>query len=270
MQRFRNKTVLITGASSGIGAALAQESAAQGARLILLARRTDWLEAVAQPLRKRGTSVLVYGCDVTNDAELAAVITDLNRQSILLDVVVANAGFGVVGRFETLTTADFQRQFDTNVFGVLRTIYATLDMVRRRRGSIVIMGSISGHAAQPDAAPYVMSKFAVRALAEALRVELAPQGVAVTLLSPGLVDSNLRRIDNQGAFHPHARDPFPAWLRMPAAHAARKMVRAIHARRAEQVITLHGKLVVFLSRHFAGLLRYVFRVGGRGRPQLGK
>ncbi len=267
MQRFRNKTVLITGASSGIGAALAKEFAVHGARLILLARRVDWLETVAQPLRAQGTNVLVYGCDVASDSELAAVVADLNQKNILIDVVVANAGFGVVGRFDELTLADFERQFDTNVFGVLRTIYATLDMVRRRCGSVVIMGSISGHVAQPGASPYVMSKFAVRALAEALRVELAPDGVAVTLLSPGLIESNLRRVDNQGVFHPQATDPFPAWLRMSAARAARQMVQAIHARKAGQVITLHGKLVVWLSRHLPGLLRYVFKFGGQGRPQ---
>lgn len=270
MQRFHNKTILITGASSGIGAALAQEFAEQGARLILLARRVDWLETVAQPLRARGANVLVYGCDVASDSELAAVVADLNQKNILIDVVVANAGFGVVGRFDTLTLADFERQFDTNVFGVLRTVYATLDMVRRRRGSVVIMGSISGYVGQPGASPYVMSKFAVRALAEALRVELAPDGVAVTLLSPGLIESNLRRVDNQGAFHPNATDPFPAWLRMPAARAARQMVRAIHARRAEQVITLHGKVVVWLSRHLPSLLRYLFKFAGQGRPQAKK
>jgi short-subunit dehydrogenase len=267
MQRYRNKTVLITGASSGIGAALAREFAVHGARLILLARRLDWLEIVAQPLRSQGASVLTFSCDVTEENQLAAVIADLTGKNILLDVVVANAGFGVVGRFESLTLADFERQFDVNVFGVLRTIYATLDMVRRRRGSMVIMGSITGYAAQPGASPYAMSKFAVRALAEALRIELAPQDIAVTLLSPGVIESNLRRVDNQGVFHATATDPFPAWLRMSAAHAARQMVRAIHARKAEQVVTLHGKLVVWLSRHLPGLLRYLFKFVGQGRPQ---
>lgn len=267
MQLFRNKTVLITGASSGIGAALAQEFAAHGARLILLARRVDQLEAVAQQLRGQGAAALIYGCDVTDEDQLSIVIADLKRQNILLDVVVANAGFGVVGRFDTLTLADFERQFDTNVFGVLRTVYATLDMVRRRHGSVVIMGSITGYVAQPGASAYAMSKFAVRALAEALRVELASEGVAVTLLSPGVVESNLRRVDNHGAFHPHAKDPFPTWLRMPTERAARQMVRVIHARKAEQVITLHGKVVVWLGRHLPGLLRYLFKFGGQGRPQ---
>lgn len=268
MQRFHGRTVLITGASSGIGAALAREFAAQGACLVLLARRLEWLETLARPLRASGVAVHVYRCDVTDETQLLSVVADLAAQGIVLDVVIANAGFGIVGRFDSLSLADYQRQFDTNVFGVMRTAYAMLEMLRRSRGSLVIMGSITGHIAQPGASAYAMSKFAVRALAEALRVELAPQGVSVTLLSPGVIESNLRRVDNQGKFHPQADDPLPAWLRMPAQVAARRMVRAIHARKAEQIITLHGRLAVFLGRHAPWLLRLVFKFALRARPRV--
>ncbi|MGE0113338.1 MAG: SDR family NAD(P)-dependent oxidoreductase [Steroidobacteraceae bacterium] len=267
MQRFHDRTVLITGASSGIGAALAHECAAQGARLVLLARRLELLEALARSLRLTGATVHVYRCDVTDETQLPAVVADLARQDIVLDMVVANAGFGVVGRFDALSLADYQRQFDTNVFGVIRTAYATLEMLRRSRGSLVIMGSITGYIAQPGASAYAMSKFAVRALAESLRIELGPEGIAVTLISPGVIESNLRRVDNRGVFHPHAREPFPAWLRTPAQTAARRMVRAIHARKAEQVITLHGWLAVFMARHLPWILRQMLKRGLQARPQ---
>ena len=269
MPKFSGKVILITGASSGIGAALADEFAAQGATLVLAARRLELLNDTAQLLRARGTTVHIYGCDVKQESSLQAMVADLERQQIQLDVVVANAGFGVIGQFEQLTLTDYQRQFDTNVFGVIRTVQATLPLLRRSRGTVAIMGSMVGHVAQPGASAYAMSKFAVRALAESLRAELAAEGVAVTLLSPGVVASNLRRVDNQGVFHPDVLEPFSKWLCMPTQRAARQMVRAIHRRKAEQVITLHGKFAVLLSRFAPGLLRWVFKRGMRARPQVG-
>src|SRR5207245_10100007 len=119
----------------------------------------------------------------------------------------ANAGFGVVGPFALLTLDDYRRQFETNVFGVLRTLKATLADVRRTRGRIAVIGSVSGHIATPGSSPYAMSKFAVRALAEALGHELARSGVSVTLVSPGDVASEFRRCDQQGGIRGVASAP---------------------------------------------------------------
>jgi short-subunit dehydrogenase len=269
-QQFSGKVVLITGASSGIGEALAEAFAVQGATLVLAARRLKLLNDIAQRLRNSySITVHVHACDVTQDQSIQLLIADLQQQQLPLDVVVANAGFGVVGAFDRLSLGDYQRQFDTNVYGVIRTVHATLPLLRRSRGVLAIMGSVVGHVAQPGASAYAMSKFAVRALAESLRAELAADGVAVTLLSPGVVESNLRRVDNQGVFHSDAPEPFPAWLRMPTQRAAKQMLRAIHRRKAEQVITLHAKVAILLSRYAPGVLRFVFRRGLRARPTIG-
>src|SRR5437762_1862320 len=134
-----------------------------------------------------------------------------------IDVVVANAGFGVMGPLETLTLGDYRRQFETNVFGVLRTVYATLEDVKRARGRLVLLGSVSGHLALPGASAYAMSKFAVRGLAEALAHELAPRGVAVTLVSPGLVESEMRQVDNRGRWHAEAARGWARWTRSATA-----------------------------------------------------
>jgi short-subunit dehydrogenase len=174
---------------------------------------------------------------------------------------VANAGFGVVGAVDTLHLEDYRRQFETNVFGVLHTIYATLAELRRSHGTLVILGSVSGYLAAPSASPYAMSKFAVRALAEALRAELAPQGVSVVLISPGFVDSEIRRVDNRGHLHPDAPDPVPRLLCMPTDRAARKIARAIALRRRERVITAHGTLAVLLARHTPRLMAFLLRHG---------
>jgi short-subunit dehydrogenase len=151
---------------------------------------------------------------------------------------------------------------------VLRTIYATLDDLKRVRGHLAIIGSVSGHLAAPANSPYAMSKFAVRALAGTLRHELRPTGVAVTLISPGFVESEIRRVDNQGVLHPGARDAAPAWLRMPTDTAARQIATAIDRRRREAVITAHGKALVFTQRHVPGLMNaFIALVGARARPR---
>jgi NAD(P)-dependent dehydrogenase (short-subunit alcohol dehydrogenase family) len=170
---------------------------------------------------------------------------------------------------ERLTLDDYRRQFETNVFGVLRTVWAALDDVKRARGRIAIIGSVSGHLATPGSSPYAMSKFAVRALAEALGHELAPQGVSVTLISPGFVESEIRRVDNAGHLREAAPDPIASWLVMPAERAARQIVDAIGRRRREAVITGHGRASVFLNRHAPWLIAALIRrfgIRGRGEP----
>jgi NADP-dependent 3-hydroxy acid dehydrogenase YdfG len=268
VSRFTGQVVLITGASAGIGAALAREFAWQGADVALLARRRDRLAALAVEIEATGRRALALAADVTVDGDLeravAATLTVWGR----LDVVVANAGFGVVGPIERLTLDDYRRQFETNVYGVLRTVQAALEPLKAARGRLVLLGSVAGHLATPGSSPYSMSKFAVRALADALGHELAGSGVSVTLISPGFVESEIRRVDNAGVFQDEVREPVPAWLVVPAARAARSIVRAVARRRREAVITGHGKLAVFLQRHAPWLVAAAVRAAGvRSRPE---
>jgi short-subunit dehydrogenase len=265
-----SSTVLITGASSGIGAALAREFSRQGWRVALVARRLEKLEVLAGEIRAEGGHASVHRGDVTEEGSLAAVIAELARQQVVPQIVVANAGFGVVGKAQKLTVGDYQRQFDTNVFGVIRTLHETLPALKQTRGRFVVMGSVAGHVSGSGSSAYTMSKFAVRALAEALHGDLRAVGVGCTLISPGFVDSDIRRVDNLGALHAEARDPVPAWLRMRADKAARIMVRGIRRGRREVVVTFHAKLIVFFARHFPRFTRWALLRGGRSsRPEPG-
>jgi len=263
-----DNAVLITGASSGIGAGLAREFSRRGRRVALAARRVEQLESLAAELRAAGGQASAHRCDVTVEGDIARVVAELAAQGVTPGIVIANAGFGVVGRAQGLTIEDFQRQFDTNVFGVLRTLRETFAALRATRGRFVIMGSVSGHLSVPGGAAYAMSKFAVRALAEALHGDLRIAGVGCTLISPGFVDSDIRRVDNAGGLHADARDPIPPWLRMKTAKAARIMARGILRGRREVVVTFHGKLIVFMSRHLPRLTRFLLVRANRGsRPE---
>jgi len=272
MGAFDGQVAFITGASSGIGAALAREFARQGADVALVARRKERLEALAREIEGLGRRAAALVGDVARDGDLeaavASAVADLGR----IDVAVANAGFGVVGPVEDLKIEDFRRQLETNVFGVLRTFYATIEELKRTWGRLVIIGSVSGWVSAPGAAPYSMSKYAVRALAEALVHELKPHGISVTHVSPGFVESEIRSVDNDGRLQPEASPGGPPpWLVMPTDVAARKILHAVARRRREVVVTGHGKLAVWLERHMPWLVSYAFsRSGRRARRQPGR
>jgi len=260
------KVALITGASAGIGAALARELARDGADLVLTARREDRLRDLAREIEATGRHAIVVACDVTRDGDLERAVAAAVARYGRLDIAIANAGFGVVNRVEELSLDDYRRQMETNVFGVLRTLYASLPELRKTRGHFVVIGSVAGHVPTPVTSAYCMSKFAVRGFAESIHDELAAEGISVTLVSPGFVDSDIRRVDNHGAVHEGAPDPVPAWLRMPTDRAARTIVRAIRRRRREVVVTGHGKALVLLYRYAPWLLRFVIaRVGAPKR-----
>ena len=250
---FRDKSVLITGASSGIGEELAWQLAQAGAKLTLAARRREELECVAQRIAEHGGASPLPGpcvvtCDVARDGDLEQAVAESVLHFGKLDVVFANAGFGVVGAFKKLSLADYRRQFETNVFGVLRTVYAALPELEKTRGNLALIGSVSGWVSPPGASPYCMSKFAVRALANSIAPELRRAGIKLTLISPGFIASNIRRVDNRGTVHPDAADPVPAWIQMPTPQAARQILRAVARGKREQIITLHGKLFVAIER----------------------
>jgi short-subunit dehydrogenase len=128
------------------------------------------------------------------------------------------------------------------------------------------MGSVAGYCAIPGNSPYSMSKFAIRALAHSITPELARKGVRLTLISPGFIASNIRKIDNLGRFHPEAPEPLPAWLVVDTDRACREILRAVAAGRAEAIISGHGKLLVAIERFAPWILRAVGRrMAARGR-----
>jgi len=270
-QRFAGSVVFITGASSGIGAALSLEFAREGADVVLAARRRDRLESVAAGIGAIGRRAVVAPCDVTREGDLDRAAAAGRAAFGKLDVVVANAGFGVTGVLERLSLDDYRRQLETNVFGVLRTVYATLDDLKKSRGRLVVIGSVSGYIALAGSSPYSVSKFAVRALADSLGHELAEHGVSVTLISPGFVESEIRQVDNRGILRTEKPAPrIPAPMVMATPTAARKIVGAVARRRREVVITALGKVSVFLHRHAPGLLAQIIRrfaIKGRREPR---
>ncbi|HRE30779.1 MAG TPA: SDR family NAD(P)-dependent oxidoreductase [Candidatus Berkiella sp.] len=257
---FKDKVILITGASSGIGAALACAFAKEGAKLALLARRQDRLQAIVNDCQALNAQTIAIECDVTQEQDQSLAMQKIHDTLGPVDIAIANAGFGVIGCFETLNIQDYQRQFETNIYGVLRTIHITLDDLKKTKGQLVLVGSALGHITIPQYTPYSMSKHAITTLAESLYIELAPHNISVTLISPGYINTEFRNINNLGQFEENTREhAASANLRMDAPEAAKIIVNAIRHKKRECIITLFGKTGVWLNRLFPGLLPRYFR-----------
>ena len=265
MDKFSDTVTFITGASSGIGAALALEIARQDGDVVLVARRQERLLELAHEIESMGRRALALPCDVSNDDELRRAVERTKGEFGRIDYVVANAGFGVAGRFEKLTVEDFRRQFETNVFGVLNTIYATRECLIASRGCLGIIGSINGYIATPRLSAYSMSKFAIHGLAESLWHEFRPHGVAVVLIAPGYVRTEIRQVDKWGVHHPEMQDRVPVWLQISCEDAARQIAQALYRRQRIKVISGHGRCFVFLQRHCPGLMSVIVsRLSAKG------
>jgi short-subunit dehydrogenase len=216
--------VFITGASSGIGAALAREYAARGAVLGLTARRQNLLESLAAELK---TSVATYSLDVRDAPALRAAATDFMQRFGVPDVVIANAGISA----GTLTEhADdlpiFQEIFDINVVGMVATFQPFLSAMREcKTGSLVGIASIAGFRGLPGASAYSASKAAAISYLEGLRVELRGSGVIVTTLCPGYIATPMT-----------AKNPYPMPFMIEADDAARRFIRAIETRKSHAII----------------------------------
>jgi NAD(P)-dependent dehydrogenase (short-subunit alcohol dehydrogenase family) len=257
-----SEVVLVSGASSGIGEALVHLLVQKGYRVAGLARSMDPKAA--------STHFLPIPCDVTDPTQVQSAVQTVLRNWGQIDFVIANAGFGVVGDIADLKPQDFARQIDVNFYGVIYLLQATLGELRKRRGRIGIVGSVNSYVSLPGASAYAVSKFMVRALADALRLEEREHGVSVTFLAPGFIDTGFRRVSNSNIKVEKAPDPIPLWIQMSSPRCAQVIWRAVQSRRREVVITGHGKFVVWMERHFPATLRFLIgtlKIRARAQPQ---
>lgn len=177
-----SKSWLITGSSSGLGAALAEAVLARGDKVLLTARDPSKLEDLA---RRYPEQTRVAKLDVTVPASARAAVELAEHEFGQLDVLVNNAGYGVIGALEEISADEYRKMFETNVFGLIETTRAALPALRRSRGHIVNLSSGSGMASRAGFGLYSATKFGVEGLSEALAQEVAPAGIRLTIVEPG-------------------------------------------------------------------------------------
>ncbi len=236
MSYLENKSVLITGASSGIGAYLARELVARGARVGLLARREEKLRELSQELQQAGGRAAWAAADVLDDQDLSAALDALDAELEGTDVVIANAGYGVPEPPKRFKPGASIRMYDVNLFGMLRLIdWALPRFLEAGGGHIVGVASVASFFGIPGSPSYCGSKAAMRVHLQSLRGTLKPYGVAVTAICPGFVKSELT-----------APAKFPMPFIWETDRAARYIAGAIEKRRGEVIFPWQMRLLKLL------------------------
>jgi len=258
MKISSDTVVAITGASRGIGRATALAFARKGAKLVLLSRDRAKMEVVADEVRALGTDVLVVSCDVSKQSECRAWVPVALERFGHVDVLVNNAGFGVYAKVEELTEEILESEFRTNLYGSIWCAQAVLPgMKQRHSGHIVNVSTVISRRSLPFMSAYCMSKFAMNAFDESLRVEIRREGIGVSLVCPGLTATDFQMNSHKINYKPPMRNKFG----MSAEKVADTIVRCVERNRRHVHLTGLGKTLVFLQRFVPGFLDWVFLRG---------
>jgi NAD(P)-dependent dehydrogenase (short-subunit alcohol dehydrogenase family) len=242
---FRDRTVLVTGASSGIGRETALAFAAAGANVVLVARRATLLAKVAAEARKLGANALVAATDVTQADAVAACFRKAFKRFGSVDVVVNNAGVLIPAKVVDLRSTDLQRMLDVNLIGALHVMQEAVKLMRRQgRGHIVNVGSLAGRRGFSPLGGYSATKFALVGLTEALRTELVGERINVSLVLPSVVDTPMAAGAQQNAA---ATDTWPAVLTLPPSWVVWSIFLAIRFRLTEIAVPPGSALIEKLA-----------------------
>ncbi len=255
MTEIRGAVVIVTGASSGIGAATARAFGRGGARVVLAARRLERLQAIAAEIESAGAGAetLVVAADMSRHDDISRLVEQTHARFGRVDVLVNNAGFGRLNWLEKLDPArDIEAQYAVNVLGVVHATRLVLPiMMAQRSGHIINIGSTSGLVATPTYSIYASTKFAVRGFGEALRREVAPWGIKVSTLYPGGVATEFAE---HAQIRRKTQVTTPGWLLLSPEQVAEAVIGLVHRPRAEHVIPWAFRLAAALNHWLPGLV----------------
>ena len=257
---FSQNVVIITGASAGIGKELALQLAKQGAWLSLAARNAERLEEVAEQCRQMGAKALVVPTDVAEKEQCRMLIEKTVQEYGRIDTLVNNAGITMWALFEEIKDLSLlERIMQVNFFGSVYCTYYALPHLKKSKGRIVSVASLTGKAGVPTRTVYSASKHAMAGFFDSLRIELAGSGVTVTMIFPGFVSTDIRERAVDGEGKPLKESPLPENEMMPVQECVNIMVDAMEKRKREVVMTLRGKIGVALKVFAPGLVDTIAR-----------
>ena len=251
---FKNKVVIITGASSGIGKACAEEFAKRGASLVLAARQYVTLCEITADLEKRfGVKAIAVQADVSKEEDCDHLVKQALVTFGKIDILINNAGLSMRALFDELELDVLKNLMDVNFWGTVYCTKYALPEILKTKGSIVGVSSIAGYRGLPGRTGYSASKFAMNGFMESLRTELLKTGVHVMVACPGFTASNIRvaALSKDGAAH--GETSMEEGKMMSAEEVAVEMVNGILARKRTLVMTGQGKLTVWLNKLLPGL-----------------
>ena len=246
---FQDQSVIVTGASAGIGKALALQLASQGASIAIAARRAERLEKIAEECRQRGGKILVVQTDVADEEQCRVLVEKTINAFGRLDMLINNAGLAVGALFEQHQGLNlFRHTLNVNFYGAIYCTYYALPFLKQTKGRIIAISSLGGKIAIPYNTPYCSSKYALQGFYDALRLELYQQGVSATVICPWWVITEFHeaQLDKQGVpVGPRGRAIYSNRM-MTADRCAEITLLAAYKRRRE-VLMWPGPLAVWLK-----------------------
>lgn len=251
---MKNKVVIITGATSGIGKALAYEFSKHGSKLVITGRRGEELKTIAEDLSKQGIEVLALQGDVSKEEDAKNIAEATVQRFGKIDVLVNNAGISMRALFQDLQLEVFKKVMDVNFFGTVYCTKYALPYILQSQGSVVGISSINGKRATPARTAYSASKYAMEGFLEALRMEVMKKGVHILSVCPGFTTSNIRNVALTADGHAQGESPRDESKMMSAEETAEYIYKAIVKRRRDLVLTPQGKLAVWLTKLFPSLM----------------
>ncbi len=245
-----NKVAIITGASSGIGKALAEVFSANGYSIVITGRNLERLNLVSEELQKSGANVLAVQADASVERDSERMVQETIDKFGRIDVLINNAGISMRALFSELELDVIKNVMDINFYG---TVYATkycLPEILKTKGSVIGISSIAGYRGLPGRTGYSASKFAMQGFLEALRTELLHKGVHVLVACPGFTASNIRKKALSADGSSQGESPRAEEKMMTSEEVAERIYKAVKSRKRDLVMTTQGKLTVFLNKWF--------------------
>ena len=247
---MKGKVIIITGASSGIGMALAKHLAGMGSKLVLAARSSDKLSQLKSELEPLSTEIITVPTDVTNEADCKKLVVETVGRFGVIDVLINNAGISMRALFEDTDLDVIRRVMDVNFWGAVYCTKYALPHLLKSGGSVVGVSSIAGYKGLPGRTGYSSSKFALQGFLEVLRIENMKKGLHVLIACPGFTASNIRNTALSARGDEQGESPRDEGKMMTAGEVAVHIVRAIQRRKDRLTLTTQGRMTVMLNKFF--------------------
>lgn len=250
---FRDKVVVVTGASSGIGRAIARELAESRAIVVLASRNESALRALESELISDGGTAMAFPTDVRDEAQCKSLIEASVSAYGKIDILVNNAGISMRANFRDVGVDVLEKIMKTNFWGTVYCTKFALPYILKQKGSIVGISSICGITPLPGRTGYVASKHAMNGFLESLRLEHNTDDLHVMLVHPGFTSSNIRNVALNNLGEPQIETPLDEEKLMPAERVAREVVKGIVYRKKNITLTTEGRLITWIYRHMPNL-----------------
>ncbi len=258
---MKDKVVVITGGSSGIGKALAEEFGRHGSRILITGRNVAELDNAVSELSAKGLEIAGFRADVSVEDDNRKMAAEAMRRFGRIDILINNAGISMRALFSEVDLDVVKKVMDINFYGVIYATKYCLPEIIRNNGSVIGISSIAGFRGLPGRTGYSASKFALNGFLEVLRTELLKTGVHVLTACPGFTASNIRRRSLNREGQPQGDSPRPEEKMMTAEVCARHIYNATVKRKRTLILTTQGKLAVWLNKWFPSLAdRMVYNV----------